>query len=106
MMNGSEASRMITDENGTKDVFELAFRLGVRIVFEEWEPITFGEFDKKTQRICINRRALGSMDDPAGFEKTVIAHELGHFAAEKLNLVNLDEEKFACEFAEELINQK
>lgn len=78
---------------GTRDVFEIAEKAGVEIIYEKWFPVTIGEFRRKNKTICVNLNAL---------EKTekIIAHELGHFFAQDLNLEKSDEERFAREFAE------
>jgi Zn-dependent peptidase ImmA (M78 family) len=86
-------AEFVTSEFQTSDVFEIARRLDISITYAKWFPVTLGEFDKKNRRITVNENAK------IPFEK-IIAHELGHYFAQDLKLV--DEEKFCDEFAEAL----
>lgn len=99
-MNGAETARKIIVKFGTRDVFVIAERANVRIVYESWQPVTIGEFDKKHQTISVNRRAL---EDDKFDERKIIAHELGHFFTAEYNFDRKTEEIFAVEFAEELL---
>ncbi|MCA1624242.1 MAG: hypothetical protein LC778_10655 [Acidobacteria bacterium] len=84
-------------EFGTRDVFEIAERIGVKIVYESWFPVTIGEFDNRNKTICVNLNAGVKLEK-------IIAHELGHFFAQEFNLNKAEEEKFAREFVEVLID--
>lgn len=92
---GRKFAAQIVEKFGTDDVFSIAESVGVRIVHENWFPVTFGEFDKKQKTICVNLNAPVS-------QIKIIAHELGHFFARDLNLTAIEEEAFAHEFAEHL----
>lgn len=74
----------------------LAGRLGIRIEFGEWFPVTAGEYESAVGRITVNRRA------PVDVE-TVIAHELGHHCLERLG--RIQDERFCDEFAEALTGE-
>lgn len=105
---GLQKTEEIVERFGTRDVFEIARAAGLKIVYESWHPTTIGEFDKKTKTIYVNQRALENKNAES-LEKIIIAHELGHFFAQELNLDKTQEEKFACEFAKELtanVNQQ
>ena len=92
----------ITEKFGTRDVFEIARRANVCINYESWHPATIGEFERKTQSIRVNLRAS---ERGISFEK-IVAHELGHFFAADLKTSRSEEEKFACEFAENLLKNE
>ncbi len=94
----------IVDESGTPDVFEIAKKNGVSILYENWYPITIGEFERKTKTICVNLRALENKSSKESLEKMIIAHELGHYFANEFTFDKKDEEAFAHEFAENLIS--
>jgi hypothetical protein len=81
------------------DVSAIAAKAGVKIVYENWYPVTIGEFERKTRTIRVNRAALEKSEDAQNLERKIIAHELGHFFALDLNLDKTDEERFAEEFA-------
>jgi Zn-dependent peptidase ImmA (M78 family) len=83
----------------TSDVFEIAEKAGVKIVYQKWFPVTLGEFNWRTKTIIVNENA------PILSEK-IIAHELGHYFLKELNVKNIaDEEKFCDEFADELLKE-
>ena len=92
------AAQIIKDF-GTDNVFSIAEGSGVRIVYEKWFPVTWGEFDKSKKTIFVNLNAGANHDK-------IIAHELGHFFARDLNLTSADEEIFAHAFAEYLTAKK
>lgn len=96
----------ITGRFETTDVFELAGRAGVKIVYESWHPVTIGEFERNTKTIRVNLRALENKTDSADLKEIIVAHELGHFFAIDLKLTELEEERFAHAFAENLIGNK
>lgn len=98
-MKASEIARKIVEEFGTNDVFAIAEKAGVKIVYENWYPVTIGEYDKKSRQICVNLRAVS---DNKAAERKIIAHELGHFFSAEFDFDRKREENFACEFAEEL----
>jgi Zn-dependent peptidase ImmA (M78 family) len=86
---------------GTNNVFEIAEKLTISIVYEKWYPVTVGEFDRKNRRITVNENA------GIPFEK-IIAHELGHYFLGKIGPqsrrdAEFDEEKLCDEFAVELL---
>lgn len=83
----------------TSDVFSIAEKANVRIVYERWFPVTIGEFDKKNRTICVNLNAAQKVEK-------IIAHELGHFFAADLNLGKMEEEVFARLFAACLPEEK
>jgi Zn-dependent peptidase ImmA (M78 family) len=87
---------MIFEKFGTKDVFEIAEKARVKIVFERWFPATIGEFDRKNKLICVNLNASEKVEK-------IIAHELGHFFAHDFNFDKVEEERFARKFAQILI---
>ena len=101
-MKSVERARNIIEKFGTTDVFEIALKSNVKIVYGDWHPITIGEFDKKTNTICVNRRAVAENKNGQDLEKKIIAHELGHFFAQEFDLDRKTEEDFALNFAQEL----
>ena len=98
-MTAAEKARKIIEKFGTNDVFIIAEKSNVSIIYENWHPSTVGEFDRKTRTICVNQRALESEKYS---EREIIAHELGHFFAEEYNLDRESEEDFARDFADKL----
>jgi predicted SprT family Zn-dependent metalloprotease len=94
--------RKIVAEFGTSDVYAIAETAGVKIVYENWHPVTIGEFERKTLTIRVNRRALENDKNGAMLERKIIAHELGHFFAAGLKLEKKEEEAFAHAFAADL----
>lgn len=105
-MKISDFAKDIIERFGTSDVFQIAEKVGVKIFYESWNPVTIGEFDWKTKTICVNLRALKNDGDIMRLEKLIVAHELGHFFAADLKLEKSEEEKFAREFAETLIGKE
>ena len=97
-MTAAEKARSIIEKFGTRDCLTIAKKSGVKIVYQNWHPVTIGEYDKKMKTIRVNLRAL--TDDKFSADK-IIAHELGHFFAAEFNFNRKTEEIFACEFAEE-----
>lgn len=92
--------------NSPRDVFSIAEKVGVKITYGKWFPMTIGEFDKKTKTIFVNQNALVKALNPDALERKIIAHELGHFFANDLNLGKKEEEKFAMEFAAKLLENE
>ena len=103
-MKAEAFARKIVERFGTDDVYKIAEKNDVSIVYESWYPVTIGEFERKTKTIRVNLRALKNKENDKHLERTIIAHELGHFYAEKFNFDKKDEENFAHEFAEHLIS--
>ena len=101
-MKAVERAQNIIEKFGTNDVFEIVLKSQIKIVYGDWHPITIGEFDKKTNTICINHRALAEDKNALELEKKIIAHELGHFFAQEFDLDRKTEEDFALNFAQEL----
>jgi predicted Zn-dependent protease with MMP-like domain len=93
----------IVREYGTRDVFELAEKAGVSIIYESWHPVTVGEFEKRTKTIRVNQNALAKAEEAKDSEKKIVVHELGHFFAIDLKLDKNQEEHFARLFAEKLL---
>jgi len=92
-ISGHEFAAQVVKEIATADVFSIAEAAGVKIVYENWFPVTYGEFDKKRKTVFVNLNAAES-------HLKIIAHELGHFFAQDLNLTGTEEETFAHGFAE------
>ena len=90
-------------EHKTRDVFLIAEKAGVSIIYESWHPATIGEYDRKTKTIRVNRNAPGKAEDAENMREKIIAHELGHFYAIDLKMDKKEEEKFARSFAEKLL---
>lgn len=86
----------IIEKFGTADVFAIAAKAGVHVIYESWHPVTIGEFDKRRKTIVVNRRAA---ENGKFTEREIIAHELGHFFAAEFNLDRKAEEAFAEAFA-------
>lgn len=99
---GAETARRVVREFGTSDVFLIAEKAGVGIIYESWYPTTMGEFERDAKTIRVNRRALEDNKNAADLERIIIAHELGHFFAGDLKLERAEEEIFARAFAAEL----
>jgi Zn-dependent peptidase ImmA (M78 family) len=97
-------TRKIVEKFGTNDVYEIAEKTGVAIIYESWYPVTIGEFEGKTKTIRINLRALANKGSSQSLERKIIAHELGHYFAKDFNFDKKDEEIFAHQFAEYLIS--
>jgi predicted SprT family Zn-dependent metalloprotease len=89
---------------GTFDVYEIAQTNGVSVKYENWHPVTIGEFERKTKTIRVNLRALTDNKKGEDLEKMIVAHELGHFFAGALGFDKKDEERFARQFAESLVS--
>ena len=98
-MNAAETAQNTVEKFGSRDVYVIAEKASVKIVYENWHPVTIGEYDKISKTICVNRRAL---ENGRFSERDIIAHELGHFFAAEFNLGRNAEEVFACDFAVEL----
>lgn len=84
------AARVIA-RYGTADVFEIAERANVRVVYERWPLVTVGESEPRLNVVRINLAALDQADEAndADFSRTmltsvILAHELGHLFNERL----------------------
>ncbi|MDQ3061854.1 MAG: ImmA/IrrE family metallo-endopeptidase [Acidobacteriota bacterium] len=93
----------IAREYGTRDVYQIAGKAGVSIIYESWHPATVGEFERKTKTIRVNRNAPGKAEDAENTQRKIVAHELGHFFAVDLKMDKKEEEKFSHSFAERLL---
>ena len=91
-IKGQEFAKQVLENFGTNDVFVIAESAGVKIIYQSWFPVTIGEFDRKNRLICVNLNALEACEK-------IIAHELGHFFAQELDLEDAEEESFCHEFA-------
>jgi len=94
--NGEQLARTVIEKFNTRDVLEIVEKVGLRLIYEKWFPVTIGEFDWKNKTICVNLNAYVPVEK-------IIAHELGHFFARDLNLEKAEEEKFCDDFAESLL---
>lgn len=93
-MQADELAEKVAAQFQTRNVCEIAEKLGLKIVYEKWFPVTLGEFDWKKNQITVNENA------DIEYRK-IIAHELGHYFLKKLELkVTGDEEVFCDEFAD------
>ena len=74
----------VVDRYGTRDVYVIAARAGVRIVRRRWVLVTAGECDHARREIAVNlaavERAAEMHEDvtPDAVERLIVAHELGH----------------------------
>ena len=93
----------IAREYGTRDVYQIAGKACVSIIYESWHPATVGEFENKTKTIRVNRNAPGEAKNAENTQRRIVAHELGHFFARDLKMDKKQEEKFAQSFAEKLL---
>ncbi len=81
---GAALARRIVEDYGTRDVFEISQRSGVRILYQRWPLVTVGECEPRTATIRINVAALegmfgaGQQLSPQALARMIIAHELGH----------------------------
>jgi Zn-dependent peptidase ImmA (M78 family) len=93
-MKGTELALSIIKKYQTSDVFTIAEQAGIKLHFEKWQPVTYGEFHKKDLSIHINLNA------PIATAQ-VLAHELGHFFIHQLgiDLGEMEEEAIVGDFA-------
>ena len=103
MFSASNCAEKVWALFGTNDVDEIAARVGVKITEESWQPVTFGEYHRKTKLIVINTNAHETREK-------IVAHELGHFFWQAFSLENSDgkqdEESFCNEFAARIVNDR
>ena len=92
-MNGKELALKIIEKYDTADVFTIAKQAKITVIYENWQPVTYGEFDKKNLSIHINLNA------PIEKER-ILAHELGHYFIHQLgfDLNKKEEEKLVQDF--------
>ena len=93
-MNGTELALIIMEKYGTSDVFSIAKQADIKVIYEHWQPVTYGEFDKKDHSIHINLNA------PIEKER-ILTHELGHYFIWQMRLFlsKNEEEKIVQDFA-------
>ncbi|HVF26837.1 MAG TPA: hypothetical protein VM943_01270 [Pyrinomonadaceae bacterium] len=80
---GAETARRIAAQFQTDEVFTLARRAGVKIIYERWPLVTIGECEKRSRTIRVNLNAIEHRDSikylgKELLERAIIAHELGH----------------------------
>jgi Zn-dependent peptidase ImmA (M78 family) len=75
-MNGMALAQEIATTYQTRDPLLLAQRAGIAVAYAHWEPVTYGEFDRRSRTITLNLRATAPLT-------CVLAHELGHYFAEQ-----------------------
>lgn len=84
---GEELAKTIIEQFGTQSVSLLCEIAKINIRYEQWNPVTLGEFDRKNNDICINLNA--NID-----QAQIIAHELGHYFIHQKGIkLNRDEEE-------------
>ena len=69
---GEKLAKSIIEQFGSQNVSQLCQIAQISIRYEKWNPVTLGEFDRKTNTICVNLCAKIN-------QKQIIAHELGHY---------------------------
>ena len=92
---GRSLAEKIIERYGTRDVFEIAEKAGVQVVYGSWTPVTAGEFDHGSRLITVNLEANIAAEK-------IVAHELGHHFLKEAGIAPDDEEAFCDEFAETL----
>jgi hypothetical protein len=92
---------MVTEKFRTRNVYEIAARAGLKIIYRRWFPVTAGELDWRAKTICVNEAA--EIDG-----ETIIAHELGHYFRREFAAPGgaADEESFCDEFAARLLRNE
>lgn len=88
--HGRALAARVSARYETADVFKIAERAGVRVIYERWPLVTVGECEPRAKVVRINLAALDGADeaDDAEFSRTVLtsvilAHELGHLFDER-----------------------
>lgn len=83
---GHASARRVVALYRTTDVFEIAERAGVRVVYERWPLVTVGECEPRLRVVRINLAALDRAGKGNNAEcsrrmltSVILAHELGHF---------------------------
>ncbi len=99
---------------GTKDIFEIAKRANVRVIYERWPLVTIGECEPRLNVVRINLAALEQADEANDVEfsrlmvtSIILAHELGHLFDARLCAQEgkkpLSSERIAHAFAASLL---
>lgn len=100
-------ARRTVEEFGTRDVYEIARRLGASIDFARWPLVTAGECEAGAIRV--NLAALERAPHCTGWfsrdglARIIVAHELGHLLAERWNMEGDRSEVWVHEFVRELL---
>jgi Zn-dependent peptidase ImmA (M78 family) len=91
---GEKLAINIIEQFGTRNVSQLCQIAKITIRYEKWNPVTLGEFDRKTNTICVNLNAKIA-------HKQIIAHELGHYFIHQkgISLSRKEEENVVNTFA-------
>lgn len=92
-ISGRQIAEQVFKKFAAGDVYFIARNVGVKIVYEKWFPVTIGEYDRLKKTIFVNLNAAEN-------DEKIIAHELGHFFAQGLDLGKTEEEIFAQRFAD------
>ncbi len=96
MLNASGLAGRVFEDFQTRDVFEITRKAGLKIIFQNWFPVTAGEIDYDTKTIYVNGNANFTAEK-------IVAHELGHYFLRQFDVKNVtDEESFCDEFADYL----
>lgn len=96
MRAGKALAEKVATQYGIQDVFQLAEKAGCTILYARWEPVTLGEYHRKTKTIVLNENRGGArLED-------VLAHELGHFFCDDFlgNVQKQEAEEIATAFAD------
>jgi IrrE N-terminal-like domain len=95
LMTGRQLAEKIYAEYGTTDVFQLAEKAGCTVVYARWQPVTLGEYHRKTKTIFLNENGVGERLE------NVLVHELGHFFCDAFlgNVPQKEAEDIAIAFA-------
>ena len=94
-MNGIELAQKVIEKYGTFNVFSIAQQAHIKVIYEHWQMVTYGEFDKKDLSIHINLNA------PIDKER-ILVHELGHYFIHQfgVDLNKIEEEKMVQDFTD------
>ena len=117
-VRGQELAQRVIACYGTTDVFEIAERAGVRVVYERWPLVTIGECEPRLSVIRINLAALERAEKVSDekiaremLRRIILAHELAHLFDARLcvqgrhkRLKYLISERTAHAFAASLLN--
>jgi Zn-dependent peptidase ImmA (M78 family) len=96
-MEAAELAARVRERYAARDIYEIAEKAGLTIVFQNWRPVTAGELNRQTKTIYVNG------DAKIAAEK-IVAHELGHYFLGEFEVGRIgDEEGFCDDFARELL---
>ncbi len=100
IISGEELAQEVIGEFDTNDVFVICERAGITVHFEKWHSVTLGEFDRKTNAICVNLNAKINQNQ-------IIAHELGHYFIHQkdIKLSRNEEEIMTENFAKVILSK-